>query len=128
MVAKNLKYPQMDRPKNLFSEYRKDKGLRQKDVAKYLNVATATYANWEQGRAEPDLETLKRLSELYQATINQLLGLKDKDLILTSRIQYERIVQARDILDKVVYEMHINSGLEIVGDNNRIEIKKRIKK
>lgn len=118
----------MDRPKNLFSEYRKDKGLRQKDVAKYLNVATATYANWEQGRAEPDLETLKRLSELYQATINQLLGLKDKDLILTSRIQYERIVQARDILDKVVYEMHINSGLEIVGDNNRIEIKKRIKK
>lgn len=118
----------MERQKNLFSEYRKDKGLKQKDVAEYLHVAPATYANWEQGRAEPDLETLKKLSELYDATINQLLGLKDKDLILTSKEQYERIVKARDILDKVVHEMRINSGIEIVGDNNRVKIKKRIRK
>ena len=88
----------------------------------------ATYANWEQGRAEPDLETLKKLSTLYDATINQLLGLADRDLILTSRDQYERIVKARDILDEIIHELRVNSGIEIVGGKNRITIKKRVRK
>ena len=118
----------MEKQRNLFSEYRKDKGMRQKDVADYLNVAPATYANWEQGRAEPDLETLKKLSTLYDATINQLLGLADRDLILTSRDQYERIVKARDILDEIIHELRVNSGIEIVGDKNKITIKKRVRK
>lgn len=112
----------MNNENNLFSEYRKDKKLRQKDVAEYLHVAVATYANWEQGRTEPDLESLKKLSSLYDATINQLLGLTDKDLILISRNQYERIYKAKELLEIVIEEMEINGAGNLTPNK-----KKRIK-
>lgn len=47
--------------------------MRQEDVADYLDLAKTTYAAYEQGAAQADYETLKRLSRLYGVTINQLL-------------------------------------------------------
>ena len=118
----------MSNQKNLFSQYRKDKGLRQKDVAEYLNVAEATYANWEQGRTEPDLQSLKKLSELYDASINQLLGLEDQDLILTSKKQYDKINLAKTILEDVLKEMKATPSVNIKGDRNKVNINTRVRK
>lgn len=42
-------------------DYRYDKRMTQREVAEKLNVATATYANWEQGRTQPSLDDLHKL-------------------------------------------------------------------
>ena len=49
---------------------RKNKGLTQKEVAEYLGISRQAYANYETGNREPDVNTLKKLSELFNVSID----------------------------------------------------------
>ncbi|HDR3493907.1 MULTISPECIES: helix-turn-helix domain-containing protein [Bacillus cereus group] len=53
---------------------RKKQGYTQTDVAHHLNVARTTYTNWEAERAEPDISTLIKISDLYNVSIDNLVG------------------------------------------------------
>ena len=59
--------------KNLKSA-RLEMGLTQKQVAMKLGVVESCYASWEQGRTEPNLEMLRKLSALLRVTIDELLN------------------------------------------------------
>lgn len=59
--------------KNL-KEARKFNNLTQKQVALYLNVVESCYANWEQGRTEPNIESLRKLSSLFSVSIDELIN------------------------------------------------------
>ena len=59
--------------KNL-REARKACGLTQKQVATALNVVESCYANWEQGRTEPNIETLRKLGELFGIGLDELIN------------------------------------------------------
>jgi len=58
-------------------EARTKKGLTQKNVAASTGLVRATLANWEIGRAEPDLESIKILADFYNVPIDYLLGRTD---------------------------------------------------
>ena len=53
---------------------RHQKKLTQQQVADCLHVSTSTYGLWEQGRNEPDVETLKQLADFFDVTIDYLVG------------------------------------------------------
>lgn len=53
---------------------RLENGLTQKQVAQNLGVVESCYANWEQGRTEPNLEMLRQLSTLLHITVDELLN------------------------------------------------------
>jgi methanogenic corrinoid protein MtbC1 len=53
---------------------RKDRGLRQKDLAEALQVAQTTIANYEQGARFPDETTLHRLADFFGVSLDLLLG------------------------------------------------------
>ena len=59
--------------KNL-KETRKLCNLTQKQVATTLNVVESCYANWEQGRTEPNIEMLRKLSEIFNVSIDDLIN------------------------------------------------------
>lgn len=63
---------------NKLKEIRKQKGLKQKEIAKMLNVVESCYANWEQGRTEPNIETIKKLCYILNTTPNELLEYENK--------------------------------------------------
>jgi len=52
---------------------RKAKGMTQEEVAELISVTRQTVSSYESGRTQPDLETLKRLAEAYQADLNDVL-------------------------------------------------------
>ena len=56
-------------------ELRKEKGFTQKEVAEVMQISVSTYANWEQGRREPDLEHLYLLSKIFEVDMNTLFEL-----------------------------------------------------
>jgi len=56
---------------------RKESGETQKQVADKLNVVESCYANWEQGRTEPNIESIKKLCTIFNVSADELLGLKD---------------------------------------------------
>ena len=55
-------------------EIRKERGFTQKQVAKWLNVVESCYANWEQGRTEPNVDMLRKLGELFDVSIDELIN------------------------------------------------------
>jgi transcriptional regulator, XRE family len=58
----------------ILKELRKSRKLLQKDLARYLQVAESTYSYWEQGKFEPDTETLKKLADYFDVSVDYLLG------------------------------------------------------
>lgn len=55
---------------------RKDTGLSQREVAKELKISHSTLASYEIGRTEPDIETLGRLADFYNISLDWLVGTK----------------------------------------------------
>ena len=55
---------------------RKGRGLRQKDIADTLNIATSTYSYWEKGINEPDLKSLIALADFFDVSTDYLLSHK----------------------------------------------------
>ena len=52
--------------------------LTQKEVANYLNISRSTYNNYEQNVAEPSIDSLKKLSQLYRKTVDELIGIESE--------------------------------------------------
>ena len=39
-----------------------------------LNVVESCYANWEQGRTEPNIDMLRKLSRIFNISIDELIN------------------------------------------------------
>lgn len=53
---------------------RKNKGYTQEELANKLNVVRQTISKWEKGYSVPDAEMLKKLAEILDTDVSQLLG------------------------------------------------------
>lgn len=53
---------------------RKEVNLTQKQVATMLNVVESCYANWEQGRTEPNIDMLRKLCVIFGITLDELIN------------------------------------------------------
>lgn len=60
--------------KDVLYNLRTEHGLTQDELAEKLFVTRQAVSRWEQGDTVPNAETLKLLSNLYQVSINTLLG------------------------------------------------------
>jgi transcriptional regulator with XRE-family HTH domain len=54
-------------------ELRKEKNLSQYQLADMIPISRQAVSKWERGKTTPDTQTLLRLSEIYDVTINELL-------------------------------------------------------
>jgi transcriptional regulator with XRE-family HTH domain len=57
---------------NLIS-YRKQYNMTQKQLAIKLNVSTNNIGHWEKGRTEPNIDTLIKLAEIFNVSIEELI-------------------------------------------------------
>lgn len=58
----------------------------QEEVAKQIGVSRARYSHYENGRSEPDYETLKKLADYYKVTIDYLLTGTEKKKTIEDEI------------------------------------------
>ena len=56
---------------------RKESGMTQKDVYERLGISPNGYASYEQGRTEPNVETIVQLCKIFEVSADYLLGLTD---------------------------------------------------
>lgn len=59
--------------RNRIAQMRKNYGLNQTQLAKKLNTTQANISSWENGKWQPDNETLIKLSIFFHCTIDYLL-------------------------------------------------------
>lgn len=61
-IAKNLLF------------YRKKNGYTQKQLAEYLGVKNTSISNWESGNNSMDVETLFKICDLFNVSVNDMYG------------------------------------------------------
>lgn len=57
-------------------EFREVRGLTQQEMADKLFISRVSYAQYEIGKYEPSLETLVKISEILNVSLDDLLGNK----------------------------------------------------
>jgi transcriptional regulator with XRE-family HTH domain len=70
-------------------ELRLDIGLTQRAIAKEVGISSNGYANWEQGKSEPDIKSIIRLCSIFQITADELLGIEIQDPVVRLRPKSE---------------------------------------
>lgn len=65
-VAKNIR------------QFRKEKAITQEALAEKLNVTRQAVSNWENDKTQPDIDSLERLSEIFEVRIEELIYGKNK--------------------------------------------------
>ena len=57
---------------DIIKNLRKEKSLSQQAIANYLQITRQAYSNYENGKREPDYETLLKLSEFFDVSVDYL--------------------------------------------------------
>lgn len=63
---------------NKIKLYRENKKMTQNDLANILEVSSGTISKYESGALEPNIESLKKLADLFGITIDELLKDEEK--------------------------------------------------
>jgi len=63
-----MKLPEM------IAELRKDRGLLQKELAQLLGVSIGTISNYETGVHNPEIDTLIKLADYFNVSVDYMLG------------------------------------------------------
>ena len=52
---------------------RMEKGINQEQLAEQLHVTRQAVSNWETGKTQPDIETLTRIAEYFNVSVERLI-------------------------------------------------------
>ncbi|WP_394512560.1 helix-turn-helix domain-containing protein [Priestia aryabhattai] len=61
------------------AQLRKEKGISQYEFADRIGFSRGQVANYEQGKREPDYETLQKIADFFNVSTDYLLGRIDSD-------------------------------------------------
>ena len=98
--------------------YRENKKMTQNDVADILNVSPATISKYESGALEPNIESLKRLAELFEISIDELLS--DEKEFDISKINVLDILREQKEM-KLKGNLYHNTQIAFTYNTNHIE-------
>lgn len=89
---------------------RESKKLSQQQLADKLNINRSTYARYELNKTQPDYETLQKLAEFYNVSIDYILT--GVDTKLTEKD--ERDIAKR--MEKIKQDLAADGGLSFYGE------------
>lgn len=98
---------------------RENKNMTQAEVAKALGVKSATVSKYESGTLEPNIEALKKLSELFEITIDELLN-DEQDRVDISKINVLNVLREQKEM-KLKGNLYHNTQIIFAYNTNHIE-------
>lgn len=99
--------------------YRENKKMTQNEVAGILDVSPATISKYESDALEPNIESLKRLAELFQISVDELLNDEEKKIDI-SKINVLDILREQKSM-KLKGNLYHNTQITFAYNTNHIE-------
>ena len=84
---------------------RKQKGISQRDLAEILMVSQQSINKYENHNVEPDIETLIKMADYFQVSLDYLVGREFYSTSLTKNeinMSREELFMAKSVLDKLI--------------------------
>jgi transcriptional regulator with XRE-family HTH domain len=93
----------MNEIKTTIKQLRRDKGINQAQLAEQLHVTRQAVSNWENGKTQPDIETLTQIAEYFDVSVERLIYGKEKPRWHFSvKVYPEKVIELGMILAAVV--------------------------
>lgn len=99
--------------------YRENKKMTQNEIANILDVSPATVSKYESGALEPNIESLKRLAELFEISIDELLN-DQEDKFDISKINVLDIIREQKEM-KLKGNLYHRTQVSFAYNTNHIE-------
>ncbi len=97
---------------NRLAEIRKQHNLTQNDIADRLDISPQAVSKWENDLTSPDIDTLIKLAEIFNVSIDELVGKKSYE------VQYVEQEERKDI-SKLMLRIKIDTT---AGDRVRVNL------
>lgn len=89
-------------------DLREQKCITQIELAKILNLSKSTVAMWESNKDRyPTIDTLFKLSDLFDVSIDYLLGKEDKNIMQTTSPNQQKLLNYFNACDEITQEQII---------------------
>ena len=103
---------------NKIKEYRELNKMIQKDIAEVLEVEPGTISKYESGIIEPNIESLKRLAEIFNITVDELI--KDEEKFDVTQINVLKILREQKEMG-LKGNLYHNTQIIFAYNTNHIE-------
>lgn len=98
-------------------EIREQRKIQQKDVCTALGIAQNTYSQYENNKREPDSETLSKIADFYNVTLDYLVGRADTPTPAAQtpqsaepeiQAEFNKLTESeqKDVLDYIRFKKH----------------------
>lgn len=99
--------------------YRENKNMTQVEIAESLGVKPATVSKYESGTLEPNIESLKKLAEIFEVSVDELLN-DEQDRFDISKINVLNILREQKEM-KLKGNLYHNTQIIFAYNTNHIE-------
>ena len=98
---------------------RKQKGMTQNELAEKMNVTDKAVSKWERDLSCPDINTISKLADILDVSVEELLKAKKKDNSNT---------KMKDLINLILKAVSLAMGIAVVVLNilNQIDVKSSI--
>lgn len=93
---------------------RKEKGLTQEQLAEKLGVTNQSVSKWENDINAPDISILIMLADLYDTTVDSLLGREKQPIVSTTTKNIDNLILKIKILSNDNDIVNINLPFSLV--------------
>ena len=99
---------------------RKQKGMTQNELAEKMNVTDKAVSKWERDLSCPDINTISKLADILDVSVEELLKAKNKENSNTAKM--------KDLINLIFKAVALGMGIAVVVLNilNQIDIKSSI--
>lgn len=98
--------------------FREEQNMTQKDIAEILEVEPGTISKYETGMIEPNIESLKRLTETFNITVDELI--KDEEKFDVTKINVLEVLREQKEM-KLKGNLYHNTQIIFAYNTNHIE-------
>ena len=97
----------------MISSLRKEKGMTQSELAEKMNVTDKAVSKWERDLSCPDINTISKLADVLEVSVDELLQAKKKEYSDT---------KLKDLINSIFKSVAVAMGVAVIVLNILIKI------
>lgn len=110
----------------VLKKLREERELKQQQVADFLNIHQVSYSQYENGKREPDITTLKKLASFFDVSIDYLLGYRSNNEIKSNVVIMREFDKLKETITEritIIEKMLVIDNSTTTNNNQKTIIK-----